>query len=186
MPRLSACPVGAIFLSALCSAGLVHAADTADPAGPGFLARTVNQATDMAAWKGEGYWRAAVAPYAPHFRPSDEHRYVWALGVERQRPDNWLAGFSYFRNSFGQPSAYAYLGQRYTGLLDTEPLFFQWSAGILYGYKGKFKNKVALNVGGFAPGALVGLGWQFNRNASATVHLLGDAAVMFQFSWDYR
>jgi hypothetical protein len=183
MPRLSACPIGAIFLSVL---GCTSPALAAEPAGPGFFARNWQAATDEAAWKGEGYWRAAFAPYAPHFRPSDEHRPVWAVGIERQRPDRWLAGFSYFRNSFGQPSAYAYLGQRYTGLLDTEPLFFQWSAGILYGYKGKFKDKVALNVGGFAPGALVGLGWQFNRNASATVHLLGDAGVMFQLAWDYR
>jgi hypothetical protein len=183
MPRLPACPVGAIFLSASCLAGSVQAAD---PAGPGLVARNVQQAADMAAWKGEGYWRAAIAPYAPHFRPSDEHTDVWAIGIERQRPDRWLAGFSYFRNSFGQPSAYAYIGQRDTGLLDTEPLFFQWSAGVLYGYKGKYKDKVALNLAGFAPGALVGLGWQFNRNASVTAHLLGDAAVMFQFAWDYR
>ncbi len=186
MPRPFACPAGAVFLSALSLLALLPGARAAEPSGPGFVVRSYQQVTDMSAWKGEGYWRAAVAPYAPHFRPSDEHRDVWATAIERQRPDRWLAGFSYFRNSFGQPSAYAYVGQRHPGLLDIEPLFFQWSAGILYGYKGKFKDKVALNVGGFAPGALVGLGWQFNRNASATVHLLGDAAVMFQFAWDYK
>lgn len=144
------------------------------------------EATDPEAWRGEGHWRAAIAPAAPHFRPSAQHRRVVAVAVERQRPDDWLAGFSFFRNSFGQPSAYAYLGRRHPGLLGRDPLFFQWSAGILYGYKGEFKDKVALNVGGFAPGALVGLGWQFNRETSATVHLLGDAALMFQFSYDFR
>ncbi len=165
---------------------LLHTACALAAEGPGLMLRSWNEATDMAAWKGEGYWRAAVAPFAPHFRPSDEHQNVYAVALERQRPDRWLAGFSAFSNSFGQPSAYAYVGQRHTGLWGQEPLYFQWSAGILYGYVGKYKNKVALNVGGFAPGALVGLGWQFNRHASATVHLLGDAAVMFQFAWDYR
>ena len=38
-------------------------------------------------------------------------------------------------------------------------------------------DKVALNVAGFAPGALVGLGWQIDKQSSATVHLLGDAAL---------
>jgi len=142
--------------------------------------------TDLAAWQGDGHWRFAAAPYAPHFRFSAEHKAVWAIAVERQRPDDWLAGFSYFRNSFGQPSAYAYVGRRYNQLWGYDPLYFQWSAGVLYGYKGKFKDKVALNVNGFAPGALVGLGWKFTPVSALTLHLLGDAAVMFQFSYDWR
>lgn len=142
--------------------------------------------TDAQAWQGDGHWRVALAPYAPHFRPSAEHRAVSAVAIERQRPDNWLAGLSYFRNSFGQDSAYAYVGYRSSNLLGHEPLYFQWSAGVIYGYKGTFKNKVALNVQGFAPGALVGLGWQFNKQSAVTVHLLGDAAVMLQLSHDFR
>ena len=142
--------------------------------------------SDGAAWQGDGQWRVALAPYAPHFRQSAEHRNVWAIGLERQRADNWLAGLSYFRNSFGQPSAYAYIGHRSVALFGLEPLYFQWSAGVLYGYKGAYKDKVALNVGGFAPGAQVGLGWQFNKQSAVTVHMLGDAAVMLQLSHDFR
>lgn len=153
---------------------------------PGGLAGAWASVTDIDAWPGEGHWRLNLAPYAPHFRYSEEHRYVWAVAVERQRPDQWLAGLSYFRNSFGQPSAYAYVGQRRPELLGVESLFFQWSAGVLYGYKGKFKDKVALNVAGFAPGALVGLGWQLDKQSAVTVHLLGDAAVMLQLSYDLR
>ena len=162
----------------------------AEPAaGPGLKARAAGlwaDAADQGAWQGEGHWRLAFSPYSPHFRPSAQHRHVVAIALERQRPDDWLAGFSFFRNSFGQPSAYAYLGRRHGPLLDNERLFFQWSAGVLYGYKGEFKDKVALNVAGFAPGALVGLGWQFSDRGSALLHLLGDAAVMFQFSYDLR
>lgn len=158
----------------------------AGAAGQGLIARSWAAATDMDAWRGAGVWRASLAPVARHFRPSEEHRSVWAIAVERQRPDDWLAGFSYFRNSFGQPSAYAYVGKRFNGLWGVESLYFQASGGVLYGYKGKFKDKVALNVGGFAPGALVGLGWRFNESSSATLHLLGDAAVMLQLSYDFK
>lgn len=190
MRNLSKGPLGAIFLcacSALSHAQTAPATTTAQGAdGPGLLARSWHSATDMDAWRGAGVWRASIAPFAPHFRSSDEHQDVWAIAIERQRPDDWLAGFSYFRNSFGQPSAYAYIGKRFNALWGVEPLFFQASAGVLYGYKGKYKDKVALNVGGFAPGALVGLGWKFNDNASATLHLLGDAAVMLQLSYDFK
>ena len=185
MNRLSTRPLGAIFLCA-CSA-LCHAQTTSSAAdGPGLLARSWNSATDMDAWRGAGVWRASLAPWAPHFRYSEEHRSVWAIAIERQRPDDWLVGFSYFRNSFGQPSAYAYVGKRFNRLWDVEPLFFQASAGVLYGYKGEYKDKVALNVGGFAPGALVGLGWKFDERSSATLHMLGDAGVMLQLSYDFK
>ncbi|MBL8312686.1 MAG: ABC transporter ATP-binding protein [Rubrivivax sp.] len=137
-------------------------------------------------WIGPGYWRVALSPFSHHFRYSAEHRYVWAFGVERQRSDDWLAGVSYFRNSFGQPSSYTYVGKRFPGLLDQPELFAQASAGMLYGYRGKFKTKVPLNYNGFSPGALVSLGWQFNKQHAATVHLLGDAGLMIQLSWDLR
>jgi len=185
MTHLLKRPVGAFFLSIWCA--LAGAAEPATPAAePGFFAQAWNSVTDAEAWQGDGNWRFAVAPLAQHFRYSAEHRRVWALAVERQRPDDWLAGFSYFSNSFGQPSAYVYLGRRYPGLFGEEPLFFQWSAGVMYGYVGKYKDKVALNVAGFAPGALVGLGWQFDSHIAATVHMLGDAALMLQLSYDFH
>jgi len=144
-----------------------------EPAGPGLL--------------GEGYWRLVGSPYSHHWRYSDEHRRVWAIGAERQRSDNWLAGASYFRNSFGQPSAYLYAGKRYPGVWERHPqLFLQWSAGMLYGYRGKFEDKVPLNNNGFSPGALASAGWAFGNGAAVTAHFLGDAGVMFQLSFDLR
>lgn len=134
----------------------------------------------------EGYWRAAISPYAPHIRPSPEHSDVWALALERQRSDHWLAGGSFFSNSFGQPSAYLYLGRRFPSLLGHPQLFGQISGGLMYGYRGQYQNKVPLNYNGFSPGGLASIGWQFNRQASLTVHAVGDAAVMFQFGWDFR
>ncbi|GEM_PF-451273 len=143
-------------------------------------------ATDTRLYRDDGHWRVAFAPMAPHFRPSEEHQHVVAVALERQRPDLWLAGLSLFSNSFGQPSAYAYIGRRHEAVMGVRPLFFQWSGGIIYGYRGAYADKVPLNVNGFSPGALVGLGWQFDRRRSAVVHLLGDAAVMLQLSVDLR
>jgi hypothetical protein len=135
---------------------------------------------------GPGYWRVAGSPYSQHFRPSDEHKHVYAIALERQRSDDWLAGASYFRNSFGQPSAYLYVGKRFPALFGHEQLYGQVSGGLLYGYRGKYEDKVPFNNNGFSPGALVTLGWQLNRQWAVSAHLLGDAAVMFQLSYDLR
>ncbi|MFZ9428331.1 MAG: hypothetical protein ACO26F_01355 [Burkholderiaceae bacterium] len=132
------------------------------------------------------HWRAVAAPYAPHIRPSDEHADVWAIGLERQRADQWLAGGSFFSNSFGQPSTYLYVGKRFPALLGHPQLFGQLSGGLMYGYRGQYQGKVPFNYNGFSPGALASIGWQFNRELSLTVHAVGDAAVMFQFGWDFR
>jgi hypothetical protein len=118
-----------------------------------------------------------------HFRPSPEHKHVYALGLERQRDDGRLVGAAYFRNSFGQPSAYAYVGQHVDGIWGVPQWTAQWTAGLLYGYKGKYKKKVPLNFNGYSPGAVLSTGWRFTPATSAELHLLGDAGVMLQFSY---
>ena len=148
--------------------------------------RAWDRVLDKEAWNAPGTWRLNVSPFSHHFRYSEEHRYVWAVGIERQSRDDWLAGASYFSNSFGQPSAYVYIGHRFNELFDQPRLFGQVSAGVMYGYVGKFKNKVPMNVGGFSPGALASMGWQFEKRSSATIHLLGDAGFMLQISHDFR
>lgn len=130
-------------------------------------------------------WRFAVSPYTRHWRPNPEHKRVWAIAVERQRDDT-LIGASFFSNSFGQDSSYWYYGERYTGFWGQPKLFAQWSAGLLYGYRGQYEDKVPLNHRGFSPGALIGLGWNFDRESSAQFHLLGDAGVMLQLNYAFR
>ncbi|MFY7867673.1 MAG: ABC transporter ATP-binding protein [Roseateles sp.] len=134
-----------------------------------------------------GHWRLAVSPYTLHFHPSPEHRYVWAVGIERQQHNDWLAGASFFSNSFGQESGFLYVGKRYTGLMASYPkLYAQWTAGILYGYKGEYKDKVPFNYRGFSPGVLAGLGWTFDNKWAAQVNILGDAGVMLKLSYDWH
>jgi len=132
------------------------------------------------------YWRLVGSPYTYHFSADPDHEPVYAIGLERQRSDKWFWGGTYFSNSFGQPSAYLYVGQRYGNLFAIEPLFAQWSAGLLYGYKEPFEDKVPFNYNGFSPGAVVSLGWQFTKQFSAQANLLGFSALMFQVSIDFR
>lgn len=147
---------------------------------------TAERLTSLEAWRGPAHWRIALSPFSYHWRPSEEHQSVYALGLERQYADRWLLGGSLFSNSFGQASAYAYVGRRYEALLGQPELFFQWSVGLMYGYVDEYEDKVPLNVNGFSPGALISLGWQANRQWSFTVHALGDAGLMLQIGYDLR
>ena len=134
------------------------------------------------------YWRLMASPYTVHYHKDNEgeHEYVYMVGIERQRNDGWVWGGVYFSNSFGQPSGYVYVGQRYGELLSVDKLFAQWTAGLLYGYKEPFEDKVPFNHNGLSPGAVFSLGWQFTREFSVQANLLGTAAMMVQFSIDFR
>jgi hypothetical protein len=85
------------------------------------------------------------SPYTYHFSKSDEHKYVWLVGVEREREDGRLSGITYFSNSFGQPSTYIFpWGQSYRNIGGISGLFAKWSGGLLYGYVEPYENKVPL------------------------------------------
>jgi hypothetical protein len=133
------------------------------------------------------HWRVYASPLTIHFSSSPDHRAVYSLGVERQYPDGFLFGAAAFRNSFGQPSAYAYGGYRLEAPFSSVPeLFLQASAGILYGYKEPYENKVPFNHHGVSPGAVVAVGWEFTRAFSAQINILGDSAFQLQLSFDLR
>lgn len=125
-----------------------------------------------------------LSPYALHFSGDSAHKAVVLLGLERERPDGIVWGGAVFSNSFGQPSAYVFGGQRLYGWSRWDPLFAQWSAGLLYGYVGEYKNKVPLNVNGFSPGITAGIGWQFTSTFAAQIHLLGNSGLLFSISAD--
>jgi hypothetical protein len=130
-------------------------------------------------------WRLMMSPLTLHFTYDPEHKYVYMLGLERQYTGGLVLGAAYFQNSFGQPSAYAFAGRRFTHVADVEPLFVEINAGVLYGYVPPYNHKVPFVVHGFSPGALAAAGWQFTPTISAQVNMLGLAAVMFQFSVDF-
>jgi hypothetical protein len=127
-----------------------------------------------------GDWQISVSPYTEHFRHSNEHKPVWAVGLERGFADQSLYGLMGFSNSFGQPSAYVYYGWAFPGVLQAAPaLYLKVTVGLLYGYVSPHNDKVPLNYNGLSPAIVPALGWQFDKNWSAQVNLLGTAAVMF-------
>ena len=127
-------------------------------------------------------WELVAAPYTQHLHDGEKHKYVFLAGLERYRPDGSLWGGVGFRNSFGQPSAYAYYGHVWNNLLHQRGLYFKLTGGVLYGYKGKYKDKVPFNHGGFAPAIVPGIGWRFTDRDAAQVILLGGSALMFSYN----
>ena len=132
-------------------------------------------------------WRVALSPHTEHYQRSEDHRYVWLAGLERESADGGLMGAGHFRNSFGQPTWYVYpWGGVYRNLLNVRPLFFKWSVGVIYGYRPPYEDKVPVNIGGFAPVIMPAVGWNFGRGFSGQLNLVGTAAVMFQVSLDVK
>lgn len=134
-----------------------------------------------------GYW-AYASPYTYHWSDENakDHRSVFALSVAKQLPNDRFCGFSLFRNSFGQPSAYAFTGWSWPRLFESHPeVYGTVSAGIIYGYVGRFKDKVPLNFGGFSPVIVPALGYRVTPKLSVEVQILGTAAVMFGSSWHF-
>lgn len=127
-----------------------------------------------------------VSPYSLHYHHSEEHRRVFMLGLQRHAPGGLLLGATWFRNSFGQPSAYVYAGRRFDNFTPYPALFAEVTGGVLYGYKPPFEDKVPLNRNGFSPGAVLSLGWQFTPMYSAQLNFLGNSALMLQLSADFR
>jgi hypothetical protein len=127
------------------------------------------------------------SPYTAHFHPSPDHKYVWLVGVEREREDAQLAGITLFSNSFGQPTTYIFpWGKIYRDVFEQRGLFVKLTAGLLYGYRGKYEDKVPFNYDGFSPAIVPALGWEYGGRFQAQVNLLGANAVMLQFTLGLR
>ncbi len=132
-----------------------------------------------------GTWRLMASPYTIHYSHDPNHRPVWMIGFERERHvDGMLWGACYFSNSFGQPSGMVYGGQRLYDFSPYPQLFAQWTAGVMYGYKGEYQDKVPFNHRGFSPGVVLAIGWQFTPRYSLQANVLGNSALMFQLSID--
>jgi len=145
-------------------------------------AATENHANDP-------YWKVQIAPFALHWSRNSEHKHVYLLGIERGQPgapswtvaDETIWGLSVFRNSFGQTSAYAYLGYRWNNLFGHPALYLKLSGGLLYGYKKPYENKVPFNHNGFSPGLIPTIGYQLTPKDSVQVGALGTAGLVFMY-----
>lgn len=106
-----------------------------------------------------GRWNFNVTAYTKHFDPTPQYNNRQnTLDVEHWMDNGWLQGAAYLRNSFNQPTAYVYLGKLWRPLEDYPVAYFKLTGGILYGYKGEYKNRVPFNYRGFAPALLPSFG----------------------------
>lgn len=126
-------------------------------------------------------WDLTLSPYTLHWNDSAEHKPVVLASLDRSVAGNRFCGMSLFSNSFGQPTAYVYAGQRWEPLMDNSKWFIKVTAGIFYGYVGKYKDKVPFNYNGFSPGIIPSFGYAISPTDSAQVLVLGNAGLMFAY-----
>jgi len=124
------------------------------------------------------------APGMVHFHSSSEHvRYSWLVGAEWLHPSRWLGGYSYFNNSFGQKSHYAYAGYWWPIDMLGPNWYFKFTGGVLHGYKDPYKEKVPFNHNGTSPGIVPGVGYKMGR-FNAQLNILGGAGLMLTVGYD--
>jgi len=127
-------------------------------------------------------WELMIAPTAYHWDKDDDYSNVVALGLERAWANGSMAGLSLFRNSFGQPSAYAYYGHTWNDVFGVRNLYIKLSGGILYGYTGKYEDKVPFNHNGFSLGIVPSVGYRVTPRDAVQVGVLGTAALIFSYN----
>ncbi len=95
--------------------------------------------------------------------------------------DKTLFGVAVLRNSFGQPSQWLYWGQRWDF---NDYVYAKVTAGLLHGYKGKYRDKIPFNKAGVAPGIIPTLGVRYKGVTMETI-LLGGNALMFAVGYQF-
>jgi hypothetical protein len=126
-------------------------------------------------------WDLTLAPYAHHWRYSPEHRPVFLGALEQRVQGNRFCGLALFRNSFGQPASYVYVGQQWNNLMGYPQLFAKVSAGLIYGYKGAYQNKIPFNDYGIAPAVIPAFGYNLSKEHNVQVMVLGTAGLLFAY-----
>lgn len=130
----------------------------------------------------EPYWYVQGSVYTKHFKHNPEHNNNQELiGLERHTENSYLFGAATFLHSFDQRSYYGYVGKRfdYAGT----PFYSKLTAGLLYGYKGEYRDKIPLNRFGVAPAIIPSVGVRYRR-VGAEIVLLGTAATMINIGFE--
>ena len=68
--------------------------------------------------------------------------------------------------------------------MTNEPNNLKLTGGPLYGYRGKYENKIPFNHRGLGWAIIPGIGYQY-KSVDAQLVLLGGAAVMITFGYDF-
>ena len=127
-------------------------------------------------------WDLTASPYTHHWHSSNEHKPVKLIAMDSHLSGGRFCGLALFTNSFGQPSAYGYVGQQWDHIFGMPKVFTKVSAGFIYGYKGKHKDAIALNQWGIAPAVIPSLGYAITPQDAVEVFLLGTAGATFTYT----
>jgi len=176
--HLPAASLGLAGLLACCSAG----AQPAEAAAPG---------STLAGWT------FGVSPYSLHYSDArkehdwepdtQRHSHVWLLQAEKALDERHSAGLALFKNSFGQPTQYLYYGWRFRPLDSTPGLFIKLTGGVIHGYKAPYHKKIPFNnPSGWGVTAIPAVGYEFTKNWSVQVNILGNAGLMLHISYTVR
>ena len=126
-------------------------------------------------------WLGTFSPYTHHWNHSDEHKHVFLASLDHYARDGKFCGIALFRNSFGQPSIYAHVGQEWNGILNNPDLFAKVSAGLIWGYRDAYQNKIPFNHYGVAPAIIPSVGVKISKTDSLEVFVLGNAGILFAY-----
>lgn len=134
----------------------------------------------------DGRLTMVFGPYAFHYNNDSSHNARPFLTGLEWGPDNLGIDFGavYFRNSFYQDSVYAYVGKRWFYHERDHGVYLKLTGGPLYGYRGKYENKIPFNHRGLGWAIIPGIGYQY-KSVDAQLVLLGGAAVMITFGYDF-
>jgi hypothetical protein len=136
------------------------------------------QSTPAASAQPFGKYLFQTSLYTTHFSPSPDHvNHQNLINFEYWREDRWLAGLAFFRNSFGQPSQYVYVGKQWRPFQFSENVYLKLTGGLLHGYKDQYRDKIPFNQLGVAPAILPSIGIS-NRRFNAELVLFGTAGLM--------
>lgn len=127
-------------------------------------------------------WDITLSPFAYHWTHNPEHRPVFLMAVDRHVAGDRFCGIALFRNSFGQPAAYVYVGQQWKGILGQPNMFTKLSVGLIDGYRGKYKDQIPFNRYGIAPAFIPSLGYHINPQDSFQLMVLGNTAILLAYS----
>jgi hypothetical protein len=122
------------------------------------------------------YLETSVYTHHWTYDPAHDDHQDLILGEWNITP-SWLVGASYFKNSFGQPTEYVYGGYRFRPFESAQPLYIKVSAGLVYGYKYPYKDKIPFNSSGIAPVIIPSVGYCINRFCGEAV-IVGTASII--------
>lgn len=115
-----------------------------------------------------------------HFSPDPEHNNQQHLiSLELHNPQRWLAGAAWFKNSYNQPTWYAYVGREFPLWKVSEEINVRakLTGGLLHGYKDEYRDNIPFNRYGTAPALLPSIGIQWGRFESDLI-VFGTAGMM--------